>query len=55
MAIVINHTLNYVLQSFAELLTEDGYSNRSLIYTTDPNMASYKGEEKLPVQVCLIV
>lgn len=41
----------YVLQSFAELLTQDGYSNRSRIYTTDPNMASYKGEEKLPVQV----
>lgn len=23
----------------------------SLIYTTDPNMASYKGEDKMPVQV----
>ena len=39
-------------KSFSELLTQQGYSNRSLIYTTDPNMASYKGEEKLPVQVC---
>ena len=39
------------LQSFSEILTEDGFRNRSLIYTTDPNMASFKGEEKLPVQV----
>lgn len=47
--------LHLCMQSFSELLTEDGYSNRSLIYTTDPNMASFKGEEKLPVQVCLFV
>ena len=39
------------MQSFSEILTEDGFRNRSLIYTTDPNMASFKGEEKLPVQV----
>lgn len=25
--------------------------DKSLIYTTDPNMASYKGEDKMPVQV----
>jgi hypothetical protein len=24
--------------------------NKSLIYTTDPNMASYKGDDQLPVQ-----
>ncbi len=24
--------------------------NYSLIYTTDPNMASFKGEDKMPVQ-----
>eukprot|EP01038_Epipyxis_sp_PR26KG_P010758 gene10758-14448_t len=29
--------------------------NYSLIYTTDPNMASYKGEEKMPVQGGFIV
>lgn len=27
----------------------------SLIYTTDPNMASYKGEDKMPVQVRVAV
>lgn len=27
--------------------------NFSLIYTTDPNMASHKGEDKMPVQVLL--
>lgn len=29
--------------------------NYSLIYTTDPNMATYKGEEKMPVQGGFIV
>ena len=27
------------------------YLNKSLIYTTDPNMASYKGDDQMPVQV----
>eukprot|EP01038_Epipyxis_sp_PR26KG_P011445 gene11445-15332_t len=30
-------------------------TNYSLIYTTDPNMASYKGEDKLPVQGGFII
>lgn len=34
-------------QSVDELYERD----YSLIYTTDPNMASHKGEDKLPVQV----
>jgi hypothetical protein len=35
------------LQSIEELYERD----YSLIYTTDPNMASHKGEDKMPVQV----
>ncbi len=35
------------LQPMDELFARD----YSLVYTTDPNMASYKGEDKMPVQV----
>jgi hypothetical protein len=36
-----------VLQPVEELYAR----NFSLIYTTDPNMATHKGEDKMPVQV----
>jgi hypothetical protein len=41
-------SLRYLLsQPIDELLARDF----SLIYTTDPNMATHKGEDKMPVQV----